>query len=720
MKIKIASRKYFLGIFFCLLVLLFPLVTHALTPQEVLNPQQAYGGWVTDMAGVLSENSKQKLNQQIGELEATNGTEIAVVTVPTTQPSPTPKDFTTELFNYWGIGKQGVDNGILFLVSIGDRRVEIETGYGIEGILPDARVGNIIDNQIIPNFREGNFEQGILDGTSALINAINLSTEFESLDTDSNLYSVGYSLPFFATIFAAGSGIFLKKEVKKATKPVYINSGVTVRLPSHKKYPPLGFFNFLNFLLMSGLSLLVNFLFINWLFQSSIHIDLYNSLQLYEGFNTPQSRLAFSFQILVTLWNVIFVIFLGHFSTLLKDKGQNITIVNLVICVVLIPVFLLVNMIMYSIFSNSNYLSSGSIALMVNFWIFLSTMVVIIPALILARVIMLNSGYWKKSILILTAFIISLIVNGLLLSFTINNFSSHFLLLFFGLCLIYFVVGEFYFLTQEERNTKLKSLRKLVFSVLLFSVTVMVIFSLLFIILFALISDEVTIASMIPRVLSGIISALSYGAWLLFNNGALANIISQGNSYDFMITFLTVAIAIFSMNIPFNFLKKRFYNAEAQKPRFYDEKSKEPMKSVSSDIVNTLLKEPELVAQKIGSVEFEGWIPSTDNKKHYQRQDLHIRAYTSNNSKFEFCPHCQELTMIKTSKTTVRATTSRTGIELITSRCQCCDHIEETEKIIPMVVVSSSSSYGGGGGSSGGGGSFGGGSSGGGGAGGSW
>lgn len=718
MKIKVAFRKYFLGIFFCLLVLIVPLVTHALTPQEVPNPQQAYRGWVTDMAGVLSENAKQQLNQQIGELEAKNGTEIAVVTVPTTQPSPTPKHFTTELFNYWGIGKQGIDNGILFLVSIGDRRVEIETGYGMEAILPDGRVGNIIDNQIIPNFRQGNFEQGILDGTKALIDVINLSVEFENLGTDSNLYSVGYSLPLFTTIFVAGSGVFLKKEVKKATKPVYIHSGVTVRLPIHKKYPPLNLFNFLNFLLVLGLSLLVNFLVINWLFQSPIHIDLYNSLQLYDGFNTPQSRLGFSFQILATLWNFILVLFLGHFSTLLKDKEQHITIINLVILVALLPVLLFVNIIFYAIFTNM--LSGELIAFMINFWIFLSSIVVVIPALILTRVIMLNSGYWKKGILTITGFMISLIVNWLLLSFIVDHFSEQFLLLFFGLCLIYFVIGEFYLLNQEERKSKLQSLGKLIFSVLLFSLIVVVIFSLLLIVLFLLINHDVTIASIPPIIISAVTTALSYGAWLLLNNAELANMINQGNSYDLIIVFLTVAIAIFSTTIPFHFLKKRFYTAETDKPRFYDEKSKEPMKSVPSNILNSLLREPELVAQKIGSVQFEGWIPASNNNKTYQREDLHIRGYINNPfRKFEFCPHCQEFTMIKTSKTTVKATTTRTGIELITSRCQCCDHIEETEKIIPMVVVSSSSSYGGGG-SSGGGGSFGGGSSGGGGAGGSW
>ena len=76
------------------------------------------------------------------------------MTVAQTSPSATPKDFTTELFNYWEIGKAESDNGILFLVSTSDRRVEIETGYGIEPILPDAKVGNIIDTKITPRFKQ--------------------------------------------------------------------------------------------------------------------------------------------------------------------------------------------------------------------------------------------------------------------------------------------------------------------------------------------------------------------------------------------------------------------------------------------------------------------------------------------------------------------------------------------------------------------------------------
>lgn len=160
------------GILLGLSLILFPLISHALSVQEVPNPQQQYGGWVTDMANILSEGTEIQLNQMISELEATTGAEIAVVTVPATAPSPTPKAFTTELFNEWGIGKAGVDNGVLFLTSVGDRRVEIETGYGVEGILPDTKVGNIITTQITPKLRQGDWDGGILAGTEALVSEL--------------------------------------------------------------------------------------------------------------------------------------------------------------------------------------------------------------------------------------------------------------------------------------------------------------------------------------------------------------------------------------------------------------------------------------------------------------------------------------------------------------------------------------------------------------------
>jgi uncharacterized protein len=160
---------------FCLAIFLSPLKSQAITIPEVPNPRQVNGTWVTDMAGILDAPTEAKLNSIISQLERQNGTEIAVVTVPETAPSASPKEFATTLFNYWGIGKKGKNNGVLFLISKGDRRVEIETGYGIQAILPNAQVGNIIDTQILPRFKQGDFKGGTLAGTKALIVALDAS-----------------------------------------------------------------------------------------------------------------------------------------------------------------------------------------------------------------------------------------------------------------------------------------------------------------------------------------------------------------------------------------------------------------------------------------------------------------------------------------------------------------------------------------------------------------
>jgi uncharacterized protein len=108
----------------------------------------------------------------ISDLEAKNGSEIAVVTVPDTKPSVTPKAFATELFNFWGIGKKGKNNGVLLLISSGERRVQIETGSGIQSILPDAKAVGIIETEITPRFKQQDFDGGTLAGTKALVKVL--------------------------------------------------------------------------------------------------------------------------------------------------------------------------------------------------------------------------------------------------------------------------------------------------------------------------------------------------------------------------------------------------------------------------------------------------------------------------------------------------------------------------------------------------------------------
>lgn len=155
-----------------LVVSLLPQPAWAITLEQVPNPRRQYGGWVSDTANILSSSTENELNRLITQLEQRTSAEMAVVTVPNTQGYATPKDFTTQLFNYWGIGKAGQNNGVLFLISVGDRRVEIETGRGLVAILPDSRVQQIIDQQILPRFRNGDFDGGTLAGVRQLTSVL--------------------------------------------------------------------------------------------------------------------------------------------------------------------------------------------------------------------------------------------------------------------------------------------------------------------------------------------------------------------------------------------------------------------------------------------------------------------------------------------------------------------------------------------------------------------
>ena len=156
----------------CLLALLPILPGAAISVADVPKPSQVNRAWVVDMADMLSPASEAEIDRMVTALEAVNGTELAVVTVLDTQAAASPKAFATELFNTWGIGKAGTDNGVLFLVSKGDRRTEVETGYGVEGALSDAKIGSILENHVTPQFKAGNFDAGILAGTAAMVSSL--------------------------------------------------------------------------------------------------------------------------------------------------------------------------------------------------------------------------------------------------------------------------------------------------------------------------------------------------------------------------------------------------------------------------------------------------------------------------------------------------------------------------------------------------------------------
>ena len=127
-------------------------------------PFPAPQGRVNDFAQVLDPATEAQLNALAAEVEQRTTAEIAVVVVHTTAPM-TPKEYVTALFNHWGVGKRGHNNGVMVLLAIHDRRVEIETGYGVEGMLPDGTAGEIIRTAMLPSFTHDRWGEGLVAGT---------------------------------------------------------------------------------------------------------------------------------------------------------------------------------------------------------------------------------------------------------------------------------------------------------------------------------------------------------------------------------------------------------------------------------------------------------------------------------------------------------------------------------------------------------------------------
>jgi len=123
--------------------------------------------WVNDFAGVMDERSKLNATTAINELEQKTSCEIAVVTVKDLGGESIESAAVT-LFKQWGIGKKGKDNGVLILVSVNDRKAKIEVGYGLEGILTDGTCGEILDKYMVPEFKNGNYSDGLTRGAYAV------------------------------------------------------------------------------------------------------------------------------------------------------------------------------------------------------------------------------------------------------------------------------------------------------------------------------------------------------------------------------------------------------------------------------------------------------------------------------------------------------------------------------------------------------------------------
>ena len=129
-------------------------------------------GRVVDQTGTLSSGDVAQLSQRLADLQTRKGSQIAVLIVPTTEGEPI-EQFSLRVAEAWKIGRKKVDDGALLVVAKNDRRLRIEIGYGLEGVLTDVTSKRIIDEIITPKFKSGDFAGGLAAGIDKMIGLIN-------------------------------------------------------------------------------------------------------------------------------------------------------------------------------------------------------------------------------------------------------------------------------------------------------------------------------------------------------------------------------------------------------------------------------------------------------------------------------------------------------------------------------------------------------------------
>ncbi len=160
---------------------------------------------VNDEAKVLSPEQQQILEEKLVALDDSTSNQITIVTIPSLNGYDI-ADYANKLFRSWGIGGKKNNNGILILVAIEERRVRIEVGYGLEGAIPDVTASSIIDNDITPAFKEGNYYRGLDDAINSLSKAAvgEYHVARSDDDTDGNTL-LGFIIILFIVLMIVGN-----------------------------------------------------------------------------------------------------------------------------------------------------------------------------------------------------------------------------------------------------------------------------------------------------------------------------------------------------------------------------------------------------------------------------------------------------------------------------------------------------------------------------------
>lgn len=163
------GMKKFLSIFVSLLVSLAVFSQKTMGPDELLTYKATK--LVNDFTGTLTSAQQQALESKLVAFDDSTSTQIAVVIISSLKGNDI-ADYNVKLGRAWGVGGKEFSNGVVLLIAKDDRKLNIATGYGVEGALPDITCNQVIEDIIVPNFKGDDYYRGIEEGTDAIIKAV--------------------------------------------------------------------------------------------------------------------------------------------------------------------------------------------------------------------------------------------------------------------------------------------------------------------------------------------------------------------------------------------------------------------------------------------------------------------------------------------------------------------------------------------------------------------
>ena len=211
--------------FIMLIMILLPVKTFAVV-------SQTNDFYVNDYANILSSDTEEYIMNMNIELQKKTGAQIVVVTVPSLE-GQSIEEYATELFRKFGIGDKNKNNGVLLLCSTGDRLFRIEVGYGLEGRLTDGKTGRIQDNYIIPYLKNNNYDYGIRNGFTAILNEVasEYGVTISGADKLNDTSELAKKIQIYLSVFMALSltGMLINFFIrKKGIKTILITNTIDI------------------------------------------------------------------------------------------------------------------------------------------------------------------------------------------------------------------------------------------------------------------------------------------------------------------------------------------------------------------------------------------------------------------------------------------------------------------------------------------------------------